>query len=461
MSHRVPTMTAMHPSPPPGVPARPPGHPTATVPLYGLDIETDTTVDGLDPSHGGVVAVGLATPEGDEVFLGDEADILTRLDRRLAELAPGVLVTWNGGSFDLPFLAARARRPAPSWASALAPQRRHRGRWRRGRRRAVAAATGRVRGPVGRARPPRRLPHLPGRRPPLARLVVRAQGDGPARGDGAGRGRLRPAAPPERRRHRRLRRERCPAGLHAWCNGASPPCSPRWTVRPPGDRRPTGATPTGARAPVGDRSLGAPGLTHSPDAAPRPTPRAPRVGSAPLGSPHRLPPEDPWRPVHIPVPTRWTRRRSPSCSPGLLDADERRRAAGDRRSSRAATRSTCTSRRCPTTTAPAPPGCSACAPRGSWCAVAAMFAGPGTSPGRPRRVVGRGDRRCVVVDRAGGIASMLQRRRPAGRRARRTTDPRHVVGPDRRRAAPDARSALARRRTASAADGPGRVEPAR
>ena len=100
----------MHPSPPPGVP-RPTssGHPAATVPLYGLDIETDTTVDGLDPSHGGVVAVGLATPDRDEVFLGAEADILARLDRRLAELSPGVLVTWNGGSFDLPFLAARSR----------------------------------------------------------------------------------------------------------------------------------------------------------------------------------------------------------------------------------------------------------------------------------------------------------------------------------------------------------------
>jgi DNA polymerase elongation subunit (family B) len=79
------------------------------MPLYGLDIETDTTVDGLDPSCAAVVAVGLATPDQDEVFLGDEADILARLDRRLAELDPGVVVTWNGGSFDLPFLAARAR----------------------------------------------------------------------------------------------------------------------------------------------------------------------------------------------------------------------------------------------------------------------------------------------------------------------------------------------------------------
>jgi hypothetical protein len=80
------------------------------LPLYGLDIETDTAVDGLDPALAAVVAVALATPQGDEVFLGDEADLLLRVDRRLAELPAGVLVTWNGRSFDLPFLAVRARR---------------------------------------------------------------------------------------------------------------------------------------------------------------------------------------------------------------------------------------------------------------------------------------------------------------------------------------------------------------
>lgn len=77
-------------------------------PLYGLDIETDTSVDGLDPARAAVVAVGLSTPDGDEVFLGDEATLLRRVDRRLGELPPGVLVTWNGSAFDLPFLVARA-----------------------------------------------------------------------------------------------------------------------------------------------------------------------------------------------------------------------------------------------------------------------------------------------------------------------------------------------------------------
>lgn len=96
------------PSPDPS--AAPPG----ALPLYGLDIETDTSVDGLDPSRARVVAVALCTGDGDgagdEVFLGDEASLLTRVDKRLRELEPGVLVTWNGSGFDLPFLAVRAAR---------------------------------------------------------------------------------------------------------------------------------------------------------------------------------------------------------------------------------------------------------------------------------------------------------------------------------------------------------------
>lgn len=81
-------------------------------PLYGLDIETDTAVDGLDPAVAAVVAVAVATPEGDHVLLGDEADILVGTDALLAALAPGVIVTWNGAGFDLPFLARRAGRLA-------------------------------------------------------------------------------------------------------------------------------------------------------------------------------------------------------------------------------------------------------------------------------------------------------------------------------------------------------------
>lgn len=78
--------------------------------LYGLDIETDTTIDGLDPERSAVVAVSLSTADGQLTFRGPERQLLAALDRHLAELPPGVLVTWNGSGFDLPFLADRARR---------------------------------------------------------------------------------------------------------------------------------------------------------------------------------------------------------------------------------------------------------------------------------------------------------------------------------------------------------------
>jgi uncharacterized protein YprB with RNaseH-like and TPR domain len=76
--------------------------------VYGLDIETDTRINGLDSEVAPVVTVALSLYDYDEVFSGDELTILTKLDRRLAELAPGVLATWNGAAFDLPFIADRA-----------------------------------------------------------------------------------------------------------------------------------------------------------------------------------------------------------------------------------------------------------------------------------------------------------------------------------------------------------------
>jgi uncharacterized protein YprB with RNaseH-like and TPR domain len=76
--------------------------------VYGLDIETDTTENGLDPRVAAVVTVALAGPDYEEVFTGPERRLLRDLDERLAELAPGILATWNGAAFDLPFLADRA-----------------------------------------------------------------------------------------------------------------------------------------------------------------------------------------------------------------------------------------------------------------------------------------------------------------------------------------------------------------
>jgi len=80
------------------------------LPIYGLDIETDTTVDGLDPNVSRIVAVALSTELGDELFDGPEDELLAELDLRLGELAPGVLATWNGSAFDLPFIADHAVR---------------------------------------------------------------------------------------------------------------------------------------------------------------------------------------------------------------------------------------------------------------------------------------------------------------------------------------------------------------
>ena len=76
--------------------------------LYGLDIETDTTDDGLDPRVASVIAAAVASAEGSEVFLGPELELLRRLDAHLAGLPQGIIVTWNGAGFDLPFLADRA-----------------------------------------------------------------------------------------------------------------------------------------------------------------------------------------------------------------------------------------------------------------------------------------------------------------------------------------------------------------
>lgn len=79
-------------------------------PIYGLDIETDTTIDGLDPAVAPVVTVALSTADGDEVLAGPERELFLALDRRLAELPAGIVATWNGAVFDLPFLADRAAR---------------------------------------------------------------------------------------------------------------------------------------------------------------------------------------------------------------------------------------------------------------------------------------------------------------------------------------------------------------
>lgn len=82
--------------------------PPAHTPLVGFDIETDTERGGLDPETAPIVAVAVSSATGDKVFTGAEAHILRRTDERMAELGDGLLVTWNGATFDLPFVARRA-----------------------------------------------------------------------------------------------------------------------------------------------------------------------------------------------------------------------------------------------------------------------------------------------------------------------------------------------------------------
>src|SRR5262245_5265969 len=76
--------------------------------VYGLNIETDTSIDGLDPAVAPVITVALSHHAYDEVFTGAEDELLSELDRRLSRLKPGVVATWNGAAFDLPFLSQRA-----------------------------------------------------------------------------------------------------------------------------------------------------------------------------------------------------------------------------------------------------------------------------------------------------------------------------------------------------------------
>lgn len=80
-------------------------------PIYGLDIESDTSIDGLDPTNSSIVAVAVAGEDWTSVLhasdLG-ERGVLLALERTLRSLPSGLLATWNGARFDLPFLADRA-----------------------------------------------------------------------------------------------------------------------------------------------------------------------------------------------------------------------------------------------------------------------------------------------------------------------------------------------------------------
>lgn len=77
--------------------------------VYALDIETCTDgVNGLDPREARITEVAVSTSLGDTVFAdADEARLLYRMDEFIQHLPPGLIVTWNGAFFDLPFIHDR------------------------------------------------------------------------------------------------------------------------------------------------------------------------------------------------------------------------------------------------------------------------------------------------------------------------------------------------------------------
>lgn len=81
--------------------------------IYGLDIETDNTNGfGLDPRNSSITELALATAEGGHVLTADtRADefdgVLAPTQDALEALAPGLIATWNGSVFDMPFIDYR------------------------------------------------------------------------------------------------------------------------------------------------------------------------------------------------------------------------------------------------------------------------------------------------------------------------------------------------------------------
>lgn len=91
---------------------------------YGLDIETDTsaltnaeiaagyTSRGLDPKISPIVNIAVSFKDDSIVFRSDkagEAAMLLELNTWFKNASPGVIATWNGSVFDLPFISDRAK----------------------------------------------------------------------------------------------------------------------------------------------------------------------------------------------------------------------------------------------------------------------------------------------------------------------------------------------------------------
>ncbi len=75
--------------------------------IYGLDLVTNTEGPTIDLTTDRIIAIGLSTEAGEELYEGDEAELLTLVDRRLEMLRDGILTTWGGSTLALPLLAGR------------------------------------------------------------------------------------------------------------------------------------------------------------------------------------------------------------------------------------------------------------------------------------------------------------------------------------------------------------------
>jgi DNA polymerase elongation subunit (family B) len=76
---------------------------------YSFDLETDNSQGhGLDPAKSRITDISLGTCAGDTVFSDtDEVAMLADFDDAVYALPAGVIFTWNGTHFDLPFLSVR------------------------------------------------------------------------------------------------------------------------------------------------------------------------------------------------------------------------------------------------------------------------------------------------------------------------------------------------------------------
>jgi hypothetical protein len=94
--------------------------------IYGIDIETEVRGGTLDPSVSRIRAIAVSTRSSETTFTGDEVTILNAVDHHLASLPDGVVATWNGAVFDLPFIADRARALGVGLGLVLCPDHRRR-----------------------------------------------------------------------------------------------------------------------------------------------------------------------------------------------------------------------------------------------------------------------------------------------------------------------------------------------